>query len=109
MATGGHPVDPFSAMTWEEKLNVVEMIRMAWFIYPTRCSWRTFPIDRDALARLRSTGIDYDSHVRVRDLGVWCYHQRMAKIGKGGFTLTDDQLRKLNSVRFDWNPSYDMY
>ena len=96
-------------MTWDEKFDAVYTFRVSRWRYPTRCSWDTFPAGMDALKRLRSTGIDYDVAVRERDLGAWCYHQRMAKIGKGGFTLTDDQIRKLNSVGFHWNPSYDIY
>jgi hypothetical protein len=109
MASGGKRADSFPAMTWEEKFDAVEMLRKSFHGYPSRTSWKTVPIGRDALARLRSTGIEYDGEVRERDLGVWCYRQRMAKIGKGDFTITDDQIRTLTLARFDWNPWYDSY
>ena len=101
--------DPFPAMTWDEIYDTVREYKMAWWRFPSRRSWKTFPIHQSAFARLRSTGINYDMEVKVSDLGVWCFRQREAKKGRGGYTITDDQIHKLNSILFQWDPSDDIF
>ena len=57
---------------------------------------------------LISLGLTRDNVIifeSIINLGIWCNRQRQTKKGNADYKLTEEQIRRLNSIDFIWEPS----
>ena len=53
----------------------------------------------------KHTIIYEDGKKETINLGIWCNTQKQAKKRNGKGNLTEEQIRRLNSIGFVWEPS----